>query len=181
MDYLKLFENHSEYETFVSGGTMVRPNVSHCVSENEVHYNPLMIYNVTIGDNVFKVKYTCQKTEYEEYNYSCVITSSSDVIMNNPTNFTIEFPYINRDDGETRDFGITIEGEMKNYPYGNGNWYLDREGISIEIIDNKYVLYGTYNSGPNNIKLTRVFFGQNMFNYYFSVNIVFEYEDSESE
>lgn len=42
MDYLKLFENHSEYETFVSGGTMVKPNVSHCVQENEVHYNPLV-------------------------------------------------------------------------------------------------------------------------------------------
>ena len=40
MDYLKLFQNHSEYEDFVSGGTMVKPNVSHCVNENEVHYNP---------------------------------------------------------------------------------------------------------------------------------------------
>lgn len=40
MDYLKLFQTHEDYEDFVSGGTMVRPNVSHCVSENEVHYNP---------------------------------------------------------------------------------------------------------------------------------------------
>lgn len=39
MDYLKLFQNHSEYEDFVSGGTMEKPNVSHCVSENGVHYN----------------------------------------------------------------------------------------------------------------------------------------------
>ena len=42
MDYLKLFQTHSEYETFVSGGTMVKPNVSHCINENEVHYNPLV-------------------------------------------------------------------------------------------------------------------------------------------
>ena len=41
MDYLKLFQNHTEYEAFVSGDTMVRPNVSHCISENEVHYNPI--------------------------------------------------------------------------------------------------------------------------------------------
>ena len=41
MDYLKLFQTHSEYETFVSGGTMVKPNVSHCIQENEVHYNAL--------------------------------------------------------------------------------------------------------------------------------------------
>ena len=39
MDYLKLFQTHEEYEAFVSGGTMVKPNVSHCVSENDVHYN----------------------------------------------------------------------------------------------------------------------------------------------
>ena len=40
MKYLKLFNNHTAYETFESGGTMVKPNVSHCVQENEVHYNP---------------------------------------------------------------------------------------------------------------------------------------------
>lgn len=40
MNNLKLFQTHSDYETFVSGGTMVRPNVSHCITENEVHYNP---------------------------------------------------------------------------------------------------------------------------------------------
>lgn len=39
MEYLKLFDNHAEYEGFVSGGTMVRPNVSHCVQENDIHYN----------------------------------------------------------------------------------------------------------------------------------------------
>ena len=39
MDYLKLFQNHSEYETFVSGGTMLKPNASYCMQENEVHYN----------------------------------------------------------------------------------------------------------------------------------------------
>jgi len=40
MKYLKLFNNHTTYDDFVSGGTMVKPNVSHCIQENEVHYNP---------------------------------------------------------------------------------------------------------------------------------------------
>ena len=42
--YLKLFENHTQYETFIGGGgdtPFVRPNVSHCIQENEVHYNPV--------------------------------------------------------------------------------------------------------------------------------------------
>ena len=38
-DYLKLFEKHSEYETY-SGGEMLKPNVSYCEDDNEVHYNP---------------------------------------------------------------------------------------------------------------------------------------------
>lgn len=46
MDYLKLFQNHSEYENFVSGGTMLKPNASHCVSENEVHYSPYVRPNL---------------------------------------------------------------------------------------------------------------------------------------
>lgn len=56
MDYLKLFQTHEEYEAFVSGGTMVKPNVSHCVQENEVHYNPIetrliVKYNVINASN----------------------------------------------------------------------------------------------------------------------------------
>ncbi len=40
MKFVKLFETHSEDEDCVGGGGMLRPNVSYCVSENEVHYNP---------------------------------------------------------------------------------------------------------------------------------------------
>ena len=38
-DYLKAFEKHSEYETY-SSGDMLKPNVSYCEDNNEVHYNP---------------------------------------------------------------------------------------------------------------------------------------------
>ena len=41
MKYIKLFDNHSQYESYAGGGGMLKPNVSHCVSENEVHYNPI--------------------------------------------------------------------------------------------------------------------------------------------
>ena len=43
MEFLKLFQSHSEYEDFASGGTMLRPNVSHCVSGNHVHYSPFIL------------------------------------------------------------------------------------------------------------------------------------------
>ena len=40
MKYLKKFENHTEYETYINGGGVALPNVSLCEQENEVHYNP---------------------------------------------------------------------------------------------------------------------------------------------
>ena len=40
MYFLKNFNNHSEYEAFVSGGTMELPNVSRCITQTELHYNP---------------------------------------------------------------------------------------------------------------------------------------------
>lgn len=39
MKYLKKFENHSQYESYIATD-YAKPNVSYCVSENEVHYNP---------------------------------------------------------------------------------------------------------------------------------------------
>ena len=39
--YLKQFENHTHYESFtVDTENFITPNVSLCVQENEVHYNP---------------------------------------------------------------------------------------------------------------------------------------------
>lgn len=39
--YLKLFENHTSYDTFINGGGVELPNVSHCINEGDVHYNPI--------------------------------------------------------------------------------------------------------------------------------------------
>ena len=40
MYYLKLFQNHTEYEEAKTSGLEL-PNVSHCINEAEVHYNPI--------------------------------------------------------------------------------------------------------------------------------------------
>ena len=53
MKYIKVFEEHSDYEDFVSGGTMDLPNVSYCDTENEIHYNPYVRPNLCymqVGD-----------------------------------------------------------------------------------------------------------------------------------
>lgn len=38
--YLKLFNTHADYNTYINSQDKVLPNVSYCENENEVHYNP---------------------------------------------------------------------------------------------------------------------------------------------
>ena len=38
--FIKKFENHSSYSAFTRTEKFIKPNVSLCVQENEVHYNP---------------------------------------------------------------------------------------------------------------------------------------------
>ena len=40
--YLKLFKNHSEYEAFTATTEIIKPNVSNCVREYDVHFNPIV-------------------------------------------------------------------------------------------------------------------------------------------
>lgn len=39
-EYLKVFETHEEYEEYITGDTMVTPNVSYCEDMEDLHYNP---------------------------------------------------------------------------------------------------------------------------------------------
>ena len=61
MIYLRKFENHAAYEAAES--SLVLPNVSLCVNENEVHYNPIPPHDyskdyltfIAIDDTQFKM------------------------------------------------------------------------------------------------------------------------------
>ena len=44
-DYLALFNQHTEYQDFVQGSNFITPNVSYCIAEDEVHYNPYDRFN----------------------------------------------------------------------------------------------------------------------------------------
>ena len=39
MKYIKVFNNHSNYETYINDNDKVLPNVSYCKNNNEIHYN----------------------------------------------------------------------------------------------------------------------------------------------
>ena len=42
-EYLKKFNSHSEYETFKQSQQYIEPNVSVCVGEKDIHYNPMVV------------------------------------------------------------------------------------------------------------------------------------------
>jgi hypothetical protein len=37
--YIKKFDTHSDYEDFIETEDFIKPNVSYCVDNVEVHYN----------------------------------------------------------------------------------------------------------------------------------------------
>ena len=39
MDYLKLFEGHSDYSSYIADNGITRPSIGFCLDENEVHFN----------------------------------------------------------------------------------------------------------------------------------------------
>ena len=55
--YIKLFDTHAEYQTYINGQDKVLPNVSYCEDNNDVHYNPwsdprlIVKYNVEDDSN----------------------------------------------------------------------------------------------------------------------------------
>lgn len=115
MDYLKLFQTHEEYETFVSGGTMVRPNVSHCIQENEVHYNALEVDPVLsalqslLGNGVtsYKIQFFNRDALVLVNEDKCVKTMDEYTTAIGPLgiayneNYEIEFTLTYGDNGET--------------------------------------------------------------------------------
>ena len=41
--YIKLFENHTQYTAYTASTEFIKPNVSHCIQEVEVHYNTIVL------------------------------------------------------------------------------------------------------------------------------------------
>ena len=39
MFFLKKFNGHNEYNTFINGDGCIKPNISYCISNKHVHYN----------------------------------------------------------------------------------------------------------------------------------------------
>ena len=59
-NYLKTFETHIDYETYINGQNILLPNVSYCEDNNGIYYNPLetkviVKFNVTTTSSVTSI------------------------------------------------------------------------------------------------------------------------------
>ena len=67
--YLKKFENHTQYESYINGSGAILPNVSICTTERHVHYNP----------------YVVPPHDYSQDYFTMVVTSGGDIIWSGST------------------------------------------------------------------------------------------------
>ena len=80
MKYLKLFASHSDYNTAKS--SLDKPNVSHCINENEVHYNPWVetrlvgIVNVTSTSSATRIMDSLATSQFSQIEIDGVVQPS---------------------------------------------------------------------------------------------------------
>ena len=77
MKYIKLFNTHDDYETYINSQDRILPNVSYCEIEDEVHYNPINMdykYFTTIaledGTITFSISKNIDTTNLQKVDYS---------------------------------------------------------------------------------------------------------------
>lgn len=158
MKYLKLFENHSQYESYIQGGGVALPNVSLCEQENEVHYNPIpydysqdYLTVEALEDNV-EIKYHGGMGGYSV----SVSTDNGETWSSESNNITT----------------ILNTGE-KLLIKGNNTKYYDDEGAGCIYSSSQHIIYGNILSlvyGDNFGNYTELPDSQNVFNGFFRVN-----------
>ena len=91
-DYLKLFETHSEYETYIGGQDVLLPNVSYCEDNNEVHYNPIVPPSRVIKTTI-NVETTSNPTVLFADWYGTAWNKVESALITRPNGTTFELTY----------------------------------------------------------------------------------------
>ena len=72
MKYLKKFDTHNEYETYIEDSPDL-PNVSICIDVNDVHYNPIPKLNVITYKASQKLTENTNQPAYNVYGINQLI------------------------------------------------------------------------------------------------------------
>jgi len=111
MKNIKLFENHSQYEDFFMGD-MLKPNVSYCVNENEVHYNPSVLPGNEEAWELFKLAFCENVTDVDKRIFAENIVSVSESFYDNATygtKYTMYFHYTKSNEDRSRMVSVSSE------------------------------------------------------------------------
>lgn len=80
-DYLKNFETTAEYNTYINGDDVLKPNVSYCDDNNEVHYNPIetrivATFNVTNTSQPTTICYSSAMSQFSQIEIDGILQPS---------------------------------------------------------------------------------------------------------
>ena len=143
-DYLKLFETHSAYNTYINGGDVALPNVSYCEDMNEVHYNPLDYSKMYL---TFDILTDGTITFKRYYSYSPVVTvqyskdnGSTWTSITTTTTTAITINVIAGDKllwkGENTNYGAIADEDYRNQFGGTAQFNLSGNIMSLMWGDN---------------------------------------------
>ena len=81
-EYIKLFQNHTQYEAYKNSADYIRPNVSYCEDNKDVHYNPweetrvVAKYNVTSTSSTINILNSSSVSYFTEIEIDGVVQPS---------------------------------------------------------------------------------------------------------
>ena len=114
--YIKSFDEHDDYAQYVNQSGITRPSIMHCIAEDDIHYNKIVIESLAsianLGDNLVRVPWTPTS---DELNY--IQTFFDDVCAQRPYDF---FPYVWGSDE------LKVTGDSTNgYKITGGDYYIN--------------------------------------------------------
>ena len=80
--YIKLFDTHADYATYIGGANKILPNVSYCKDNTDIHYNPwtetriVGKFNVTDTSSATNIMYKNAASQFSEIEIDGVVQPS---------------------------------------------------------------------------------------------------------
>ena len=189
-DYIKSFNTHANYESYINGSEVIIPNISYCGSEGQVHFNK------DILPVEFLANYTTTNhsdDSYPEFYKYCVADYVNDGIYIDNTKFIGALtPYLEYYHPGEVDFDDETDDYSNCYDPISGKEICEGEGcpkeyLNWEISDSfRYVIMSILENGniseveklENVLENCKVIYGDSSGKMHYCTNVSVEYNDN---
>ena len=149
MKYLRLFSYHSGYTEYMSGETVNRPHVAHCVNEDEVHYENFPVVCLPENEEVWALyqSLVCDDERLKDdlkNIFSKYVVSSSTYSHNTYYQGHSDLLYITNG----YEFVFIPDVSDSNFPpalMGNGEYYCEIDTNRSSVSSQQYALASVTN------------------------------------